>query len=190
MIELEKKMLLSKHEYACLFECSGHLKSIIKQVNYYYDTDDLAMNHQNITCRIRLTNGKYQGTMKKHTVNSDRSEEIDVEVRNGVFDNEFIDMGLKLKGELVTERCIIFKDSSCEVALDKNDYLGYTDYELEIEYLPNFEKNVPSAIQSVVHVLPCGKLSISPGDVISRCKNTKSKCQRFFERMVQNDINT
>ena len=59
MIELEKKLIISKEEYDYLIEHFGYdnqhcRKPIIKQINYYFDTDDLLMNAQNITCRIRL----------------------------------------------------------------------------------------------------------------------------------------
>ena len=60
-----------------------------------------------------------------------------MEIRNGLESNAFTDMGLKLQGELVTKRCIVFKDADCEVVLDKNEYLGHKDFELEIEYTPD-----------------------------------------------------
>ena len=64
MTELEKKILLTEEEYYYLMEHLGHdsplfPKPIVKQINYYFDTDDLSMNRQNTTCRIRLKDGKY-----------------------------------------------------------------------------------------------------------------------------------
>ncbi|MBQ7335743.1 MAG: hypothetical protein IJW92_04665 [Clostridia bacterium] len=52
MIEFEKKILLTKEEYDCLFAHFGQEKPRVKQVNYYFDTDDFLMNRKNITCRI------------------------------------------------------------------------------------------------------------------------------------------
>ena len=64
MTELEKKLLLLKEEYNYLFRIFGDSKNIKKQINYYFDTDDFSMNKQNVTCRIRLKDGKYKGTIK------------------------------------------------------------------------------------------------------------------------------
>ena len=190
MIEIEKKMLLTKQEYECLLRCFGQAHRSIKQINYYFDTADLAMNAQNITCRVRFKDGKYKGTMKRHIANSDQSIETDIKVRNGVIDNDFIDMGLKLQGMLTTERHVILRDSNCEVILDQNDYLGYTDYELEIEHLPNTEKNFNFTALSLLDILPYRILSLTPQDIILRCKETQSKSQRFFSRRMKNDFNT
>ena len=139
MTELEKKLLLTEDEYDYLMEHLGYespliQKPITTQVNYYFDTDDFSMNRQNTTCRIRLKDGKYKATMKKHTSGSDQSTETEMEIYNGLENNAFTEMGLKLQGELVTNRCVVFKDANCEAVLDKNEYLGQTDYELEIEY--------------------------------------------------------
>lgn len=190
MIEMEKKMLLTRQEYEYLLACFGQTNRSIKQINYYFDTDDLAMNAQNITCRIRLKDNKYKGTMKHHVANADYSIETDIEVRNGVFDNAFIDMGLKLQGTLTTERHIILRDSNYEVVLDKNDYLGYTDYELEFEWLPNSEKNFNFTVVSILDILPYRIFSLPPQDIILRCKETKSKSKRFFARRLENDFDT
>ena len=102
MIELEKKLLLTKEEYTCLLHHFGNKNQPVKQINYYFDTKDLSMNRQGITCRIRLKNGTYTATMKQHTSNSDFSTETKMEVRNDLIDNAFVDMNLSLQGELVT----------------------------------------------------------------------------------------
>ena len=59
MIELEKKLLLTKEEFNSLLLYFGNEKQCVKQVNYYFDTEDLSMNRQGVTCRIRLKNGTY-----------------------------------------------------------------------------------------------------------------------------------
>lgn len=114
MTELEKKLLLSKDEYDYLMEHFGYenpliQKPIVTQINYYFDTDDFAMNQQGTTCRIRLKDGKYKAIMKKHFANTDQSTETEMDIYTGLDNNAFTDMGLKLQGELVTERCIILK---------------------------------------------------------------------------------
>ena len=139
MTELEKKLLLTEDEYDYLMELLCYespliQKPITTQVNYYFDTDDFSMNLQNTTCRIRLKDGKYKATMKKHASGGDQSTETEMEIYDGLESNSFTKMGLTLQGELITKRCIVFKDTNCEAVLDKNEYLGHTDYELEIEY--------------------------------------------------------
>lgn len=59
MMELEKKLLPTQEEYEYLLEHFGRNgsleeKPIVKQTNYYFDTDKYAMNKQHIACRIRL----------------------------------------------------------------------------------------------------------------------------------------
>lgn len=115
MTELEKKLLLTKDEYDYLMEHLGYesplvLKPIATQINYYFDTDDFSMNRQNTTCRIRLKDGEYKATMKKHLFGTEHSIETEMEIHNGLESNAFTNMGLKLQGELITKRCVIFKD--------------------------------------------------------------------------------
>lgn len=195
MTELEKKLLLSQEEYDYLMEHFGYDsslsdKSIIKQINYYFDTDDLSMNHQNITCRIRLKDGKYKGIMKQHTSNSDQSTEKEVEVRNGIYDNTFIDMGLTFQGRLITDRCVILKDSHCEVVLDKNEYLEHTDYELEIEYDYHYEKKAQALLQIFLDILTRHKYFVTYEECHLNAQNGSSKSNRFFARksIVENAI--
>ena len=194
MTELEKKLLLSKDEYDYLMHHFGSTASqtptpIIKQINYYFDTDALLMNRQNITCRIRMKDGKYKGTMKQHFLHSDHSTETEIEIYDGINKNAFTDMGLKLQGELLTERCVIFKDAGCEVVLDKNQYLGYIDYELEIEYSVAYEKEAILLFHTFIEALKDQKNLLTKKKYYKRVQNTPSKSSRFFERM-KNEFNT
>ena len=187
MTEFEKKMLLTEEEYNYLMKHFGHdnpllPKPVVKQINYYFDTDDLSMNRQNITCRIRLKDGKYKGTMKRHSENGDQSTEIEMEVRDGIRDNAFLDRGLQLQGELTTYRCIVLKDGRYEVVLDKNEYFGSFDYELEIEYLPNFEKDAQCIYQVILDLLTWCKCFPAYNKSYKHKLNVPSKSNRFFER--------
>lgn len=187
MTELEKKMLISKDEYEYLMEhfgCENPLiqKTIIKQVNYYFDTDDLSMNRQNTTCRIRLKDGKYKATMKHHWQGSDHSTETEMEIYDGLDSNAFTDMGLKLQGSLSTDRCIILKVFNCEVALDKNMYLGHEDYELEIEYAPKHEQDATSILRIFKDMLLKRKCFLADQESFSEQSSVQNKSNRFFER--------
>ena len=191
--ELEKKMLISKDEYEYLmqyFSCENPLlpKPIIKQVNYYFDTDDFLMNQKNITCRIRLKDGKYKATFKHHSIGSDHSTETPAVIYNGLEHNSFIDMGLKLQGSLVTERCVVLKDRGCEVILDKNTYLDYEDYEIEIEYSSEGKAVAESIMQLLFNILlrrKCFLIYLDDFlDGFRKKPRTSNKANRFFERKI------
>lgn len=187
MTEFEKKRLLSKDEYDYLIERFGYderknKKPIFKQVNYYFDTDDFSMNKQDITCRVRLKGGKYKGTMKSHATGAEASKETNIEVRDGVHDNAFIDMGLKLQGELITDRSIVLKDTHYEVVLDKNEYLGTFDYELEIEYAPEHEQGALAIYKMFLDALAQRKGGFGYEEGYEEKQSSPSKSNRFFER--------
>lgn len=146
MTELEKKLLLTEDEYEYLMDhlsygCPLIQKPITTQVNYYFGSDDFSMNRQNAACRIRLKDGKHKATMKKHSSGTDQSTETEMEIHTGLESNAFTNMGLKLQGELITNRCVLIKAANYEVVLDKNKYLGHADYELEIDYTQEHEKD-------------------------------------------------
>lgn len=189
MVELEKKFMLSKEEFDCLISHFGRRMSVAQQINYYFDTDDFSMNRQNITCRIRLKDGKYKGTVKQHITNTNRSIETDVEETRDVYNNAFIDMGLKLQGQLITKRHIISKNSVCEIALDKNEYLGFVDYELEIEYDNDHEQEASKALQSIIEVLMNNDPELTLKNIALRSSNLPSKSKRFFWRKLKNNTN-
>ena len=188
MTELEKKLLLTEDEYDYLMEHLGYespliQKPITTQVNYYFDTDDFSMNRQNTTCRIRLKDGKYKATMKKHASSGDQSTETEMEIRNGFESNAFTDMGLKLQGELVTQRFVVLKDANCEAVLDKNEYLGHTDYELEIEYTQDHENDAQAILKIFRDMLTRQKCFLIYKEGIADPPKIPSKSNRFFNRM-------
>ena len=188
MTELEKKLLLTEDEYDYLMEHFGYespliQKPIVTQINYYFDTDDFSMNRQNTTCRIRLKNGKYKATMKKHASSGNQSTETEMEIYNGLESNAFTDMGLKLQGELVTKRCVVFKDKSCEAVLDKNEYLDHKDFELEIEYTEDHEKDAQAILKVFRDMLTRRKCFLAYKESLKDVSDVPSKSSRFFERI-------
>lgn len=186
MTECEKKLLLSEEAYNALMEqFSSSRKPIVTQVNYYFDTDDFAMNRQDTTCRIRLKDGQYQATMKRHAAGTDQSTEAEMEIYAGLDHNAFTDMGLKLWGALTTHRCVLLKNPHLEVVLDRNEYLGYTDYELEIEYLPEYEKEARAVLKEVEKALQRKRSPIYNIGIFSAGLN---KSKRFFKRMKAAEV--
>ena len=186
MTECEKKLLLSEKAYNALIEqFSSSRKPIVTQVNYYFDTDDFAMNRRNTTCRIRLKDGQYKATMKRHAAGTDQSTEAEMEIYAGLDHNAFTDMGLKLWGALTTHRCVLLKNPHLEVVLDRNEYLGYTDYELEIEYLPEYEKEARAVLKEVEKALQRKRSPIYNIGIFSAGLN---KSKRFFKRMKAAEV--
>lgn len=186
MTECEKKLLLSEEAYNALMErFSSAQKQIVTQINYYFDTDDFAMNRRNTTCRIRLKDGQYQATMKRHAAGTDQSTETEMEIYAGLDHNAFTDMGLKLWGALTTHRCVLLKNPHLEVVLDRNEYLGYTDYELEIEYLPEYEKEARAVLKEVEKALQRKRSPIYNIGIFSAGLN---KSKRFFKRMKAAEV--
>lgn len=186
MTECEKKLLLSEKAYNALMEqFSSSRKPIVTQVNYYFDTDDFAMNRQDTTCRIRLKDGQYKATMKQHTAGTDQSTEAEMEIYAGLDNNAFTDMGLKLWGALTTHRCVLLKNPHLEVVLDRNEYLGHTDYELEIEYLPEYEKEARAVLKEVEKALQRKRSPIYNIGIFSAGLN---KSKRFFKRMKAAEV--
>ena len=154
MLEYEKKISLSENEYLRIFHLIGKTKTNYRQVNYYFDSNDFKMNSQGITCRIREKDGKYKATIKAHKqTNRECSIEKTREVLNQYDDSLFSGMHLELQGKLTTERTILFSDGRCEVVLDKNTYLGITDYEMEVEYLPEYENCAMNLIYQYMSIL-------------------------------------
>lgn len=183
MTESEKKQLLTQEAYDCLMDAWGYdgpfaRKPVSRQINYYFDTDDFAMDRRNITCRIRLKDGVYTATMKRHIPRTDRATETAMEIGAGLAHNAFTEMGLTLQGALITERCVLLKDAGCEVVLDKNKYLGYTDYELEIEYAEGHEKDAAGRMDDIRDLLAENGLSLSDGEE----RGAPGKSKRFFRR--------
>ncbi len=153
MNEFEQKIMLTETEYNHLMMLFGRSDKTVPQTNYYFDTDDLSMNRQNVTCRIRMKNGKYKATMKVHIPESDCSMEIDLPTHGSTNDNVFTAMGLKLQGELTTERTLLLKNNEFEIVLDKNIYLDVVDYELEIEYVAEGSDDARRPLQRVIDLL-------------------------------------
>lgn len=181
MFENEKKVMLTPDEYLSIvmLMCKG--VSMYTQTNYYFDDDELSMNKKGITCRIREKYGKYNATVKNHNLKySDCSVEVELEEKlefNPLIFNVF---GLSYKGKLVTERIVLYKDHKCEVSLDRNFYLGNTDFELEVEYCEGGEQKALSLIDNIAKKLVVNKHLTQNIQFLARIGKGSCKSQRFF----------
>ena len=185
MLEFEKKLYITKKEYYLLLANKDIKTETIKQTNYYYDTESFEMNKRGITCRIRAKNGIYKATVKKHNfTEKDCSIEKTIEVSSVFDDGFFINKGLKFCGCLTTERTVIHSDDYCQLVIDKNSYLNTIDYELEIEYKSAYETSAISVLKRYVMIMNLKKDRTFFSEIIERIENSKSKSQRFFERLL------
>ncbi|KYH33961.1 putative triphosphatase YjbK [Clostridium tepidiprofundi DSM 19306] len=144
MIEKEFKVLLTEEQYKKIREAIQWEKSFVQKNYYYLDSED-ELRSADITVRIREKNGKYMLQTKVPklqegalAIKEEKEREIDrvyKELNYKEYENliSIKSKCLKNVGSLNTERRIVHI-GECEIALDKNYYLGKTDYELEIEY--------------------------------------------------------
>lgn len=182
MLEYEKKIMLTEDEYLAIVKLLCKDLPVKTQTNYYFDTDNLDMNSNGITCRIREKDGRYKATIKSHCAERpDCSVEEDLSEKTEFDPSSFTGFGLCYQGELVTDRIVVQKDSDCELVIDCNTYLGHKDFELEIEYREESEHMAQALLESVAEILIAVKLLNDGQAFIDRAKQSKSKSHRFFE---------
>lgn len=183
MQEFEKKVLLTPEEYTCLRDLGKGEAISNSHINYYYDSDDLQMNNKGITCRIREKEGEYTATIKAHQI---QKQECSIEnskiVINEYDDSLFENMHVKLQGELKTERTILYQSNDLEAVLDKNTYLGVTDYELEIEYKSQTDEHAIYLLLLFANILHSSAVIKNVFEFYMRTYFAKSKSERFFKR--------
>ncbi len=172
--EYEIKYLLCKSAYDKLSEVFSDSDAItFEQVNYYYDTYDQKLRNKNITARIREKDGKLKGVIKDHSAGTTHSREISFRVESVSNVISYNCENLYLHGNLYTKRTEIKICDGITLMLDYNKYLDTEDYELELEYVPEFKEKADGIIltlQSILGYMEAPDLS-------------KSKSERFFSRL-------
>lgn len=156
-IEIERKTLLTKEEFARLEKALPFPEKAVVQVNHYFETENFALKEKGAALRIRTRNGKYFLTLKEpHTLGLLETHDILTETECNAWlqgihfpgNNVLIRLKklaidvhhLRYFGALTTERKT-FSDGPITYMLDKSHYLGVTDYELEIEAQTNEQAN-------------------------------------------------
>lgn len=184
MIENEFKVMLTEAQYErvlAMFEWD----SSAMQVNNYYDTRDLALSSAHITVRVREKGGRYFLQMKlPNGVDFSRielekeldniPEEISSEVLNELAGRYISDLpDVRRLGELSTLRNVK-RIYGAEIDLDKSEYFGKVDHELEVEFTDE------SAARDIMEKI-CGAAEISRnGDVCT------GKIHRFLAEYRKN----
>lgn len=142
MIENEFKIMLTSEQYEKLLSQYKWDKTVV-QTNHYYDTDDLGLSDAHITCRVREIDGAYFLQMKFPAAREYSRVELEKPLsalpETISADNLLKPDGhdalpdVKRLGALTTTRSVK-QFNGAEIDLDKSEYFGITDFELEIEF--------------------------------------------------------
>lgn len=146
MIENEFKIMLTAEQYEQIHGMFSDWDKELEQVNYYYDTPELEMSERHITVRVREISGRYCLQMKLPAEAAGNGAVSRVELEKElsglperISGGELGELSggelpdVYLLGELCTKRSVKLFDGA-EIDLDKSEYFGRTDYELEVEY--------------------------------------------------------
>lgn len=185
MIENEFKVMLTEQQYGKVLSMFGWDCSAM-QVNHYYDTKELALSSGHITVRVREKGGRYFLQVKlPNGADFSRIElekeldgipgEISAETLNSLAGGN-APMTLPAVSRLGTLSTLrsVKHIAGAEIDLDKSEYFGKTDYELEIEFTDE------SAARSVMDEI-CSAAGISrSGDVCT------GKIHRFLAEFRKN----
>ena len=174
MIENEFKIMLNREQYEKLLAVY-EWDEVISQTNHYYDDkESLFLSEQGITCRIREIDGKFVLQMKfppaENAAEYSRMEQEipldhlpDVIGLHDVPDEAYLSQphdvrGVSCLGSLKTTRNV-HRFEGGEIDLDKSEYFGKIDYEIEIEFTD--ENNARKVLDEIKE-----KLDIEPNSLV------------------------
>lgn len=172
MLEKEYKAMLDKSN----FEKIKHAflwDSVKVQTNYYYTDDDGILRENRVMFRVREKDGKCVIQIKYHKnknsplqiceENEFRINNVPEIIENGEKYTKIKTGPLKLLGNARTQRYSKMWDDNTEICLDKTEYLGICDYEIEVEYTAD---TIPDDLTEKLNSLgvefiesSCGKFS-------------------------------
>lgn len=184
-LEIEFKNLLSEADYNMLYEAYFKDSDVIRQTNYYIDTESLSLRKNTLLLRVRSKNGAQEMTLKVPNARGvmEFHGEIDIDLAEGVK----VDAGdipeiildelaahqidvtdVYIFGALTTyRREVPYQDGI--LTLDKNEFLDAVDHELEYE--------VADYDRGETHFFNL----LEEFDIIRQTEMTKS--ERFYNRL-------
>ncbi|NMA90082.1 MAG: CYTH domain-containing protein [Amphibacillus sp.] len=185
-MEFEAKNMLTEQEYNRVLNYFIQDQAQVQtQINYYFETDDLALRHHGSALRIREKNGQYVITLKQPQADGllETHVKISAEIKDQwiyeqptrinqlevILNQLGIDyQTLKYRGKLKTER-IELNDDDITYVLDKSYYNGEVDYEIEVEATSLLQAN--------------SKLADFLTKYNIERKTTNNKIARFFQTL-------
>ncbi|MCP1639368.1 CYTH domain-containing protein [Streptococcus gallinaceus] len=147
-LEIEYKTLLTQEEYLKLQPLFSDV-DLVEQTNYYIDTPDFAMKANRCSLRIRTFHDAAELTLKipQEIGNMEYNQSLSLAEAKEIIEAFYLPAGtikdllaekeiplseLDVWGFLTTKR-LEKRTAIGLMALDENNYLGQTDYELEVE---------------------------------------------------------
>lgn len=179
MIENEFKIMLTFEQYEKLLSLYKWDKTIV-QTNHYFDSDRLTLSILHITCRVREIDGKFFLQMKFPAANKFSRIELEKQLDSlpeTIKTDELLRPhphghavlpDVKRLGTLTTTRSVKQFDGA-EIDLDKSEYFGRTDHEVEIEFTD--EEKARTLLAEITE-----KLNIKPDSEVCT-----GKIRRFLE---------
>jgi len=143
-IEIEFKTVISESQYSTLLKHFDLENNIFKQVNHYFDTDSYDLNSQSIVLRIRQkgphrfkvtlkSQGEHEAYEYHVFISEDQANQM---IENGFNTNDYFDhienLFVTFKVSLDNYRVSTPYENGI-LFLDRCDYCGTTDYEVEFE---------------------------------------------------------
>ena len=159
MLETEFKCLISKQTYETLRD-KVRWNSCREQVNHYYADKNGAVTEKRLMIRVREIGGRYALQIKTRTNSGSplqicEENEYEIDGVPQMIDAETIkrytgeDIGdVYLIGTLRTKRRVYNWDPGTEICLDKSTYADVTDYEIEVEYSGEVDKELLGRLSS------------------------------------------
>lgn len=113
------------------------------------------------------------GEIKDHSVGTTHSRETIFHVESVSNVISYHGENLYLYGQLYTKRMEMNIRDGITLMLDYNKYLGTEDYELELEYVPEFKEKADGIILTLQAIL----------GYMETQEFSKSKSERFFRKL-------
>lgn len=173
-VEREVKILLTQQQYE---QIRGRFQwtAAVEQVNHYYLDREGQLRAEKVNLRVRQIGNRYWLQVKTLVKNVKggpsvhQETETDIDGAPDFFDSRTVKaltgvetQGARRVGALTTLRHTLSVEPEIELCLDKSDYLGVTDYELEIEYTGDRLEAVLALVEQLgltAGEKPQGKLS-------------------------------
>lgn len=152
-LEIEFKSLLSMPEFERLSRLFSHIKPIV-QTNFYFDTENLKLRENRLALRIRCFSNAAELTLKvpQKVGNIEHNIDLPLETAKSLVEaRSLVDCPVDISeiSRIIDDYDIDFAQITCIgwlkttrreyqmpiglAALDNNEYLGTSDYELELE---------------------------------------------------------
>lgn len=188
-IEIEAKVLITEEGFKKVKELyEDYANSAYIQTNYYIDTPNFDLRTNGVGLRIRQFENKYVMTLKtplsegllektenitkdQYRAMRDQGTFPDIKIKQFIIMLGFNIDELKILTSLKTERIDVAYDSGL-FSMDKNEYQGKVDYELEKE-----SNNLKGAEEFLIDI--CNKAKIDYKI------NSKTKQARAFDRLIE-----